>query len=553
MNLKTLLNPTAVAAATALLLSGCGSTGSSSEVKQAIANFMGKTTTSGSSACATGEELSDPPTIHAVNGQLRTQLTAKTVDKCINSGQHQFMSYIDSHTAADTRPVGPAYIIDVDPSKNWPLLALDFSNELSDAEAGNPPYDCSTHHNNPDLKVCTNLHTHGFHVSPESPADNVYLKIAPGEKFDYAFNIPNFHPPGTHWLHAHLHGSTAPQVQEGMAGALILKGDTDRWLASEYGIKGDNDKIMILQQLKDHAGNAPCGDGVQTSVNGQCQPKVTVDAGELQRWRLIHAGISATVNFAVKNPDANKWVPLNEFARDGINMGRMYPQNNLVLQPGYRSDFLIKMPKPGDATGLCPDSGDCTLHIIDAASTKENSFMGVSESDEPIATLVIRDSVGTDRPLPPAQDHHFAKPYPEITDVEIEESAQVTQQIWFANEPDGSKTVNGFVFPHGDTTQLTLDKAQTWKVWVGKNQTGAGNHPFHIHVNPFEVIKRDQFGNIYQRFWKDTILINSMFDREDSPVELRTRYENFTGKFVLHCHNLNHEDAGMMKSVEINP
>lgn len=46
--------------------------------------------------------------------------------------------------------------------------------------------------------------------------------------------------------------------------------------------------------------------------------------------------------------------------------------------------------------------------------------------------------------------------------------------------------------------------------------------------------------------WKDTLFVHS-----DDPVRLRTRYEDFTGKFVLHCHILDHEDQGMMQEVEV--
>jgi FtsP/CotA-like multicopper oxidase with cupredoxin domain len=73
----------------------------------------------------------------------------------------------------------------------------------------------------------TNLHTHGLFVSPSGRADNVYLDVRPGETFRYQFEIPEDHPAGTYWYHAHLHGSVAFQVASGMAGALIVEGALD--------------------------------------------------------------------------------------------------------------------------------------------------------------------------------------------------------------------------------------------------------------------------------------------------------------------------------------
>jgi FtsP/CotA-like multicopper oxidase with cupredoxin domain len=256
------------------------------------------------------------------------------------------------------------------------------------------------------------------------------------------------------------------------------------------------------------------------------------------------------VSFAIENSSGER-VNLHEYAKDGINMGSMDPNNEIVLQPGYRSDILVKMPKLSDP--ICANQDPCILDVLDAPSTAATSFLGVSEARIVIAKLYVTSTMGTAQNLPPAIDKHWAKPYPEITEQEIAASDQRTEHIYFTNEPNGDKTVNGAVFPYGDTVPLKLGAAQAWQLWVGKNQNAPGNHPFHIHVNPFEVIKRDPQGAIIKRYWKDTILVRYNIDTEESPLELRSRYEDFTGKFVLHCHNLNHEDAGMMKSVEINP
>src|SRR5262249_9121368 len=68
-----------------------------------------------------------------------------------------------------------------------------------------------------------------------------------------------------------------------------------------------------------------------------------------------------------------------------------------------------------------------------------------------------------------------------------------------------------------------------------------------IHVNPFEVIEGDgRTGKIINRVWRDTVLV-----AKNKPVTIRMRYLDFPGKTVLHCHNLAHEDLGMMQNIEI--
>jgi len=91
----------------------------------------------------------------------------------------------------------------------------------------------------------TNLHTHGLHVSPRERSDNVLLRINPGHENLYTLELPRNHGPGTHWYHAHLHGSTALQVQGGMSGALIVRPPNGQEL-NPPGIPV-TEHIMVLQ------------------------------------------------------------------------------------------------------------------------------------------------------------------------------------------------------------------------------------------------------------------------------------------------------------------
>ncbi|REJ44547.1 MAG: hypothetical protein DWQ54_03260 [Microcystis flos-aquae TF09] len=91
------------------------------------------------------------------------------------------------------------------------------------------------------------------------------------------------------------------------------------------------------------------------------------------------------------------------------------------------------------------------------------------------------------------------------------------------------------------------NKAQYWDLETDPNSAAAApTHPFHIHVNPFQVDRKDPYGKT-ERIWRDTLLIT-----KGQPQTVRTRYTVFTGKFVLHCHILDHEDQGMMEAVQIS-
>jgi len=97
---------------------------------------------------------------------------------------------------------------------------------------------------------------------------------------------------------------------------------------------------------------------------------------------------------------------------------------------------------------------------------------------------------------------------------------------------------------------MKLDTAEEWTI---ENNTSAV-HAHHIHVNPFlithingvELAKDDPL-----RRWQDTIALPFPTDNGPGSITYKTRFERFTGKFVIHCHVLRHEDQGMMQTVEV--
>jgi hypothetical protein len=198
---------------------------------------------------------------------------------------------------------------------------------------------CSSH---PGCFNTLNMHFHGLHVSPTGNSDNVLINIAPHTKYEYEVNIPEDHPSGTFWYHPHRHESTAIGVASGASGAIIIRGDrlyvgsgpgdVDTVLHDASG-KPMPEHIFLLQQIPYACFNAPgqinqnadgtwkCDpnqigvvddfddqlasatvwdtSGRFTSINGAVQPTLQVPAGEVQRWRFIHAGIHDTVNVQI--------------------------------------------------------------------------------------------------------------------------------------------------------------------------------------------------------------------------------------------------------------
>jgi L-ascorbate oxidase len=218
-------------------------------------------------------------------------------------------------------------------------LRVDFKNSL-------PVDDCVEPQGAHSIPTCfniTNLHTHGLHVSPSGNSDNVLLELGPQSRMEYEYDLPKDHPAGTFWYHPHRHGSTALQVSSGMARALIVEGnrpvadkarngiaDIDTILKYTGGRSFD-ERIFLFQQISyacldaqnniitiqgiwsclsgdtggvegygpRYAPGAWAASGRFTTLNGKVQPTLRAEAGKIQRWRMIHAGVHDTIQLAV--------------------------------------------------------------------------------------------------------------------------------------------------------------------------------------------------------------------------------------------------------------
>lgn len=448
------------------------------------------------------------------------------------------------------------------------------------------PDNQNTDENVPHDFNTTNFHVHGLHVSPKGISDNVMIKMPPKAtedanppQYDIEVQLPEKHPGGTDWYHPHVHGSTAIQVASGMVGALIVEGGLDEIPA----IASAQEKIMVFQQI-DYGNNGRIDDyknfGVKsgnqkltlhqslnryTTINGQVVPTISMQPGEVQHWRLIHAGVSESIHLQLVKKDelVRGIVPLREIAVDGLPLGKMDNWEKLKLEPGYRSDVLVKAPL---------EAGQI-YELIDAASDPEESLQDVKEQMHILAKIKIEGSLN-DMPLP--KDSELA----EVRKNEVHENIPTdgnypVQQVVFSvecrgdnlgciyrvdNNPDDNNyenykdPINGKPYNHNSPArELKLGTTEKWILTTLDPPTPQNyllsrthpRHPFHIHVNPFQHIRTGPDGKP-ETIWRDTLGVPF-----GEPQTIWTSYEDFTGEFVFHCHILHHEDKGMMERVKI--
>jgi FtsP/CotA-like multicopper oxidase with cupredoxin domain len=145
----------------------------------------------------------------------------------------------------------------------------------------------------------SNVHTHGLHISGESPSDDVTRWFEGQRGGDYVYDIPANHMGGTYWYHAHHHGSSFLQVSGGSFGQIIIDDSNDnipanvaamtkRQLVLGYidpGAKGTGgDTLMSCTPAP---GSTSCS--ARWTANGLANGSFCAPAGEWQHWRVLIA------------------------------------------------------------------------------------------------------------------------------------------------------------------------------------------------------------------------------------------------------------------------
>lgn len=356
----------------------------------------------------------------------------------------------------------------------------------------------------------TNMHLHGVHVSPDSPADNILLLVRPGQTQNYVYDIPQDHPPGTYFYHAHFHGSVGLQVASGMAGTLIIEGEVD----DIPEIRAAQQVVMVFQTQRFGA-DGQCDDyallqtGDKVYVNGQDTPLLRMRPGQVQRWRLVNSSPFHDVDLRLAGHR------LTLLCRDGNPLPRTTEVDELTLIPGNRADLLVRASSRPGRYALTGGDGSGTVAVVEVAGRAQ---------PQPLFSGALPQPPGL-RPIA-ASEVTFGR----------------RLEFGLAGGPPAVHyTINGRDFSCADPWVIPLGAVEEWEIY---NHT-AENHPFHIHVNPFQVVSG---GDVPVGTWLDTLELPP-FQR----ISFRTRFADYTGTFVFHCHNLVHEDMGMMQAVKVVP
>jgi FtsP/CotA-like multicopper oxidase with cupredoxin domain len=464
----------------------------------------------------------------------------------------------------------------------------------------------------------TNLHGHGLHVQPTlataDPADpcsgdgcgpsasyygdNVLHDVKPGESARYRWDLDEdgTHHAGTDWYHPHVHGSTAQQLLNGAAGALIIEGDID----TVPGVASAKERVLMVTQMSfDPKYTTPLPDGTDCTedtlsanesganaeeakpnlVNGKLLPRMSTPPGQVERWRLIHGGSPAEMGIKLHpavDGNCDQWdithtIDFVQIARDGLTLPEFYTSDTMWVSPGYRIDAMVKMPaekqtlclvarRPSDPLGsvmmivdVDPSAGTATETSLPAESAvaavaKPTTWMGVVDGQMQEVSCdsveTVHQKVALLVPTPGDTMPHLETATPGSCDP-THDHGGIDPNLPVCVCPEPNINCRRFderrAWGYRSDRVMTVDTSERWEI------VAFDGHPFHIHINPFLVCPNHSNKGPNFAHWRDTYWVQA----EDGPQYLMMNYRKFTGQLVLHCHKLNHEDEGMMELVEI--
>jgi FtsP/CotA-like multicopper oxidase with cupredoxin domain len=467
-------------------------------------------------------DLPNPPVLESVAGVLTVVLDIAYGNVVLPQGPASLRLYNGTLPGACWR-VRPGDRIEVELRNRLPPDPEDF------VSTGAAPAGHDEHGNRPNRFNTTNLHFHGMHVDPRGNGDNVFLEIHPGQDFRYSVDIPADHPPGTFWYHPHRHGSVAIQIASGMAGMIVVDDPSgrpdmvERQMIIQSPIVGDDGTLedpalfMALENERNFL------------INGVSTPLIHIREGETQLWRLLSANDSQFLPLDFK---AIAGIEAKLAGWDGIPLTEPRPVDQLMLAPGNRADLVVTGRRQG-RHWFSRDAFDQGLVRLPQSSLGQIVVLPPEPAAAPVTPPRYLSVETAQRHQPPPIREE------EIARTRVIELGHIRRP---GQLPDLNFTINGK--PHQADAFDIVCKLGEAEEWTFVNLTPFP-HPMHIHVNPFQVIEING-EPLPDRPWMDTVIVPAA-----GVVKIRTRFEDFPGDFVMHCHILPHEDAGMMMNIRI--
>lgn len=397
-------------------------------------------------------------------------------------------------------------------------MVVRFHNDLEDAE--------------------TSIHYHGGHTVADSDGHPNIL-IEPGHYKDYSYP---FKDPGddeaeqsaTGWYHDHALDVTGYNVMQGLAGFFLSTCDFERTLIEDELLpRPELELPLCIQDRRFHSDgrlfyNPLDHDGFLGDVyvvNGRAQPYVRVQRRKY-RLRILNGCNARFLELRLSS---------GAFLRVGYD-GWLLPyavaQSRILLASANRADVIVDFRNAPDAVylenvcvqddGRGPD-GDLADHEIRIPGVPLLKFVVEGPTQPDDVRLAPGDVVRPNTPIDPGE-------------------IRATRTFEFERRNGAWQINDRFFDPDRDDATPRLGTAERW---ILRNNSGGWWHPIHVHLESHQV-QRFNGRRVARPFKQDTVTLGP-----NDEAEVFMHFRDYTGRFVFHCHNVEHEDVRMMGQMNV--
>jgi FtsP/CotA-like multicopper oxidase with cupredoxin domain len=353
-----------------------------------------------------------------------------------------------------------------------------------------------------ELSQPTTIHWHGVRVpAAMDGTEEVQRAVAPGGTFEYRFVVPDA---GTFWYHSHV--NETEQLERGLYGALVVRGADEPEL--------DRERVLHFDDLKLGADGdvAPFGDhqelhegreGDVLLVNGRQEPELEIAAGQTERWRIVNAANTRFVRLSIGGR------PFTVLGTDGGLLPAPYRATEVLVTPGDRVELAVGPFAEGE--------------VLEIEALPYDRGRGEPRRDR-LGTL----RVGAAAP----------------SQARVPETLRPIEPL-VADGAEPTRTVSMKALMHGGHHQhdepVRVGELQVWDL---VNETSQ-DHPFHLHGFFFQIVEEDGEPPATLS-WEDTVNVP-----RKGRVRIAWLPDDRPGKWMYHCHILEHHAMGMMAHFDV--
>lgn len=341
---------------------------------------------------------------------------------------------------------------------------------------------------------------------------------------------------------------------------------------------------------------------VQYTVNGQFQPVIKSKAGQTEIWAIANISDFAYMNVQLTETATGRHPKIAIVGQDGnpyqtVHYPRTVDGTRLLIPPATRFTIAVTIPAEGELLLEMPDLGKTAVNNGQYDLTKTLSSPGVCYTSNgtenppgvlgrmnvspkyisyfdgffifPTQVLLRAKAVapgGVTTAFVEGQKLGAYTSYIDLSKATPDVKRKIVMNGGFLNKLASTSDPKAFMyafdgqtFPNTSLIQPRLNSIEEWD-FVNQNND---EHPIHVHVNDFQVVEYlDPTTGVHtgpESFSVDNSNAPApKIDLQENVIapgilSFRTRFDEYTGTYVTHCHRLNHEDNGLMSTINVIP